>query len=752
MVRLYVESNPLLIEDALDQLIENAETISDRETKTKYIKLGAGFDIETSRIEVESNPLGLNAVSYCYHWQLGLHDLCIMGRTLNAMSDFFYMLIDKINIYHPKAKLLVFDANLGYEWQFCKHYWKDLEITKIFAKEERDPLVVELSNTIVLREVIGLFGSSLAQIAKNYTDITKLKGDLDYSKVRTHLTEMTEKEIGYCERDVEILVQLAEKWIYTHYMGKNPRMPLTKTGIVRDAIKREYGKKLKQVRQQIASWMPERELYEMFRTMLFKGGISGSNILLSGETIHGAKGADITSDYPYQMLTKKFPIGGVTECKADRFMTDDKPYIVWIRFHKFKSRSSHALMSAHKLMNKIEVKNDENTVLDNNRIQYTEHAEFLFNEVEYKAMKRAYKWEHETIKKCWVFEDGYDFLPREIRTVCIAQYMKKQQLKLDGKDDTLEYREAKEFVNSIYGMMCTALYLEEFVFDEEQCMIESDMSSKTYEECCKYLFLSPYWGFWITSYARSMLIDVITKFPRIILQYDTDSVYYKTGVDSIPLEKYLEEENRKMRMRNDILFIGNELMKDLGTWTFTGELRRFKGLGSKRYMYEYEKDGKREIKVVVSGCRKNPETKVSSVVEQCEFNNRRDGTSIDVFDFFNNGMYIDKQHSHKLSSRYIDTNCGIDSTDGYLEIPSCLVLEPTDFTMKMANSWINPHLSLMIAGQRFINNNTVERKIYDLWKELKSSISTMTQPSELLTTGTLLLKSTESSASPKNTT
>ena len=51
-------------------------------------------------------------------------------------------------------------------WQFCKHYWKDLEITKIFAKEERDPLVIELSNTIVLREVIGTFGSSLAQIAK----------------------------------------------------------------------------------------------------------------------------------------------------------------------------------------------------------------------------------------------------------------------------------------------------------------------------------------------------------------------------------------------------------------------------------------------------------------------------------------------------------------------------------------------------------------------------------------------------------
>ena len=113
------------------------------------------------------------------------------------------------------------------------------------------------------------------RLQKNYTDVKKLKGDLDYSKVRTHLTEMTEKEIGYCERDVEILVQLAEKWIYTHYMGKNPRMPLTKTGIVRDAIKREGIWKAQTGQATDCKLDARTRLYEMFRTMLFKGGISG---------------------------------------------------------------------------------------------------------------------------------------------------------------------------------------------------------------------------------------------------------------------------------------------------------------------------------------------------------------------------------------------------------------------------------------------------------------------------------------------
>lgn len=715
---LYVESTPeWQLTDVVDGIVMDAPTISDRETKTKYLRIGAGFDIETSKIRVNSTKI--QSVSYCYHWQLSLNDVCIMGRSLENSENFLRLLINRIQDLKPKTKILIFDANLGYEWQFCKYYWNRIGITGLFAKEQRNPLMIEISDTIVFREVIGLFGSSLAQIARNYCGIEKLVGDLDYNKIRVSSTEMTKEEINYCIRDVEILSVLAIEHVFKNYMGKNPRLPWTQIGIVRDAIKRALGKSLKAEREKIASWMPSEIEYELFRTKLFKGGISGGNILLLNQKLKNVRGADITSDYPYQMLSKKFPMGGASVCKNDRFITDDKPYIAIIRFHKFRSRNAHALMSAHKAINKKEIEKDSETILDNNRIQYAKFVELILNDVEYKSLKQAYKWEHILIRKCWVFEEGYARLPKHITDTCKEWYIKKQKLKANYSD-TQEYRDAKAFVNSIFGMMCTALYMEEYVFEEESLTIEPDMSKKTYKECCDYLFLSPYWGFWITSYAREMLTDVICRFPRIIVQYDTDSVYFidDGSVESTRLKEYLERRNKIMKSANNLRFGNNPLLESLGTWDFTPHFKWFKGLGSKRYMYE-EMNGK--IKTVVAGCRKG------TIVDQFKDQDEID----DIFDFFQDGMYIDCEHSKKLGSKYIDQPIRVNSKLGTLFIPSCLVLEPIDFTMGMATF----HKKLMIATQRYISN-VRERKVYDAWRQLqKLNSSTTTQPLELTMTG-----------------
>lgn len=748
MIEVYVDSIPLYeLQDLVDGIVMDAPTISDRGTKEKFLKVGAGFDIETSRIPLAKNSANLKAVAMCYHWQLGIGNYVLMGRRLNEMADLFAMLIDSIKNNKPKTKLLVFDANLGYEWQFCKHYWAKLGITKVFAKEERDPLYIEVGGVLMFREVLGLFGSSLAQIAKNYCGIPKLIGDLDYDVVRYTDTIMTDAEIKYCVRDVEILVKLAESYIFNTYMGKNPRLPLTKTGIVRDAIKRAFGKDLKKWKEKICSWMPTQEEYEIFRVKLFKGGISGGNILLLNKVLKDVRGADITSDYPFQMLTKPFPMGkaepsGIKD--TEELIPLGLPFIILIRFHKFKSRTSHSIMSAHKVVNKEEVKKSDATVLDNNRIQYAESIELYLNDVEYKSLKKAYKWKHEYVKKAWVFKDGYDLLPVPIRSTIIEWYMKKQALKADYSD-TIEYKEAKEAVNSCFGMMCTALYLEEITFNEEECTLEADMSAKTYEEACKSLFLSPYWGFWVTSYARAMLTDVITRFPDCIVQYDTDSVYFidDDSVDSNRLKKYLHAQNEFYKRTNNIRFMHEPTMETLGTWDFTEKFRRFKGLGSKRYMYE-KQDG--EIKVVVSGCRQNKpkdDSKPhSTIIDQVEYNNKKNNTDIDIFEFFKDGMLIDKEHSNKLCSKYIDIPLKLKSpSEEIIEIPSCIVLEPIEFRMKMSES----HKDLMLSVQRYIQNVKCDRSVYDLWRSLKKLNTLRTiQASGLTTIGTLLPESTES--------
>ena len=43
-------------------------------------------------------------------------------------------------------------------------------------------------------------------------------GDLEYNKIRTPLTELTQKELGYCERDIEVQAEGIKKYLskYTY--------------------------------------------------------------------------------------------------------------------------------------------------------------------------------------------------------------------------------------------------------------------------------------------------------------------------------------------------------------------------------------------------------------------------------------------------------------------------------------------------------------------------------------------------------
>lgn len=726
---LYVESTPQFeLEDTIDEIIMNCDRVHDKARKCKYLKVGCGYDIETSKI-----PTDKGNFAYCYHWQFGLGDYCIMGRHLCTMQSFFNILDKHIKDMYENTQLIILDANLGYEWQFCKHYWKHIGIRDIFAKEKHNPLSITIGDTLYFREIIGLWGKSLAQIAKNWCGVEKLD-DFEYDVIRVSSTQMTEKEIAYCIRDVEILVKLGEV-MFTMYYGNKKRMPYTATGIVRDEIKKEFGSHLKEWKKKIASWMPDEETYNLFRMYLFKGGISGSNIIHMNKIFEDLViGDDITSDYPFQMLTEKYPMGKAEECSPKEFLTENKPYIVRVIFKRFRSKNCHALMSCHKALNTRELERDEDTVLDNNRIQYAESVELILNDIEWHSLKKAYKWEHAYIVKCWVFRDGYDYLPIEIRRVVIRWYLKKEALKSQGLEDTIDYRVSKEFVNGIFGMMCTALYLEEYTFLEEECVIGlGEDSRKDYDDCCQLLFLSPYWGFWITSYARRMLMDIICRFPNVIIQYDTDSVYFLDNgtPEAEALKKYIDNFNRVTSMRNRARFVGEERLVSLGTWDSTERFKKFKALGSKRYMYQ-KKNG--SIKVVVTGIRKSKIDGESTLLKMNDYNNEINGTNVDPFDFFTDGMYIDENHSEKLASKYIETPVVVDYNGEKLDIPSCLVLEPVGYKMGLGKR----HKSLMLAIHRHMRN-TKDGSVYDIWRRIQNgsrlNISTTTPISASTTIG-----------------
>lgn len=696
-MNLYMEKEPIGLIDIIVDNNLHCKSVLDRKQRERLLCVGCGFDIETSKIHTDYGDTG-----YVYHWQFSMNDDTIMGRSLDTMKQFFSMLIEKLENMPENPKLLVLDANLGYEFQYCKKVWYELNMDKLFAKEKRNPLKLEIGGHLIMREVIGLFGNNLAQIAKNYTPIKKLKGDLDYSIFRTSTTEMTAKEIGYCVNDVQILSHLG-RYIFEHYYGKHPTLPLTSTGIIRNKIKRKLGKNLSDEKKKIQSWLPSEKDYDLHRNYLFKGGICGTNSFYMDEILSNVVCADYTSDYPACMNHYDFPMGKCEEIPTNEFMKEKaKPYIAVFRFLELSSTTTHSLMTKHKCLNKATM-TPINSIIDNGRIFRADEAVLVLNDVEFKSFCKAYKFSKKSqILRCWTFE-RYGRLPEHVLSVLNEEYLKKEQLKADGLNETLEYKDSKAAVNGTFGMMCTSIFTEELELrgyeidnprDAEGYPIE-----KSFDDAIKGMFLYPYWGYWITSYARSLLIDVITRFPELIIQYDTDSIYYyKDHPDSAKLEQFIVNYNEKMFRLNDILFDNNPHFRDLGAWDVEPPYKRFKGLGSKRYMCE-KANGK--IKVTVTGCRKIEMTKevldsikypnsykegdiISTIQYQNDYNNAMNGTNIDIFDFFKDDMKIDKEHSNKLASSYVDEEIIVDYNGERLVCPSAVVLKEIEFNMGIA--------------------------------------------------------------------
>lgn len=633
-------------------------TIYSKKDRIRYVKCGCGFDIETSRIDWKCNGETVSA-QYCYHWSMGIGDKIIAGRWLCSMEKLFKYLSAALK--EMNRTLMILDANLGYEFQHCKHQWQRIGLSKIFAKERRNPLKLNVGESLEFREVIGLFGHSLKDIAKNYCKTQKAIGDLDYSLLRHSTTPLTETEIGYTEVDVKILVELGD-YIFRNYFGNNDSLPLTATGFIRNKIKKRIGGSIKSVKAEMQSWLPDEFLYNDFRKYLFKGGICGTNIIYTNAVQKNVVCADLTSDYPACMLHQVFPMGKPVEIPPAAFMKrDNTPFIGLIHFKNVRSKSSHSLMSAHKAMNRNELYQhiaacDGLVTLDNGRIYKAPDLELYLNDVEFKAFCKAYDFDEEAsvILRAWRFPK-YAKLPRYILDVLEEQYRIKEHLKSTGQKKTQEYKDSKAFVNGIFGMMCTSIYTEIYEFDQfgniiEEVDEEGNIISKSFAEATKSMFLSPFWGYWVTSYARYILMDIITKFPECILQYDTDSIYYFKDHKKAPeLESYIAEYNERIHSQNDVLFDGDPHFRTLGDWEIEKPYPHFKGLGAKRYVHdEVNPDGSVNFVQVICGCR------AGTLMQQLKDNNQRDGTNLSPFDFFSDQMVIDKDHTRKLTSKYID--------------------------------------------------------------------------------------------------
>ena len=671
--------------EMLDKILQNREYKIEKTTKKiEYKRVIITFDIETSSFYLQGQKC---AIMYC--WQSMIDDVFIMGRTYDDFLDYMEVLHEFFST-DKNSRVIVWVHNFSYEFQFIR---KHLKWKKVFAIDARTPVYAITESGIEFRCSYILSGYSLANLARQQGQEKKI-GDLDYSKIRTPATPLTEKEVGYCYWDVKIVADFIKKEIEQN-KGLS-RIPLTKTGYVRKFCKRSCYyeknnvKKYKLYRSLMENLVINDETEYKMLKRAFQGGFTHANCFAVGKTYENVSSYDLTSSYPAVMLSEKFPMSrGVyyrPQSKAD-FLEQLKKYccVFDIKFYDLQPK----IWWEHPL-SRSRCFRVENAVVDNGRVVTADSIATTITNVDFQILTAFYTFSKFQIGKMIVYRKGY--LPHNFIKAILKLYSDKTTLKgVEGKE--VEYSKSKEMINSAYGMTVTDIVRENYLYndsDEWETKTDTDIIAQLEKyNKSKNRFLFYPWGVFVTAYARRNLFSAIISCGSDYLYSDTDSVkILNRDAHKEFFIKYNDNITRKVKRcltacRLDISQASPKTIegkpKPIGVWDFEGEYDRFKTLGAKRYLVE--DSGK--LKITVAGLAKAPA--VEFIEKSCGDN---------PFDFFKIGLHVPPDSTGKNTHTYIDEPIEGYITDyqgrGYhFKELSCVHLEGASYDMSISSEFEN---------------------------------------------------------------
>lgn len=643
---MYVPAEGVVeVNEFYDKLFEELPSFSLVTTnkKIQYYNVPSAFDIEVSSFYQGgiSNPQNKRGIMYI--WQFGLGNIVTYGRTWEQFKKFLRFLKVALDLSNEK-RLVVYVHNLAYEFQFIR---KMFSWTEVFMLEERKP-VYALTDGIEFRCSLKLSGGkSLANVGKDLVlyPVEKKVGDLDYDIIRTPLTPLSQKEMGYCENDIRVLLHYIQEKIEND--GDITRIPLTNTGYVRNYCRKECYKRWKPYR----AIMDELTLeVDEFSQLLrgFQGGYTHANPVYVQKVLSKVASYDFTSSYPAVMLLEKFPMSKAhlvtTELSDDEFerLLQTKCCIFDLEIFDVIP----ILSQAHPI-SRSKCSIAENYVLDNGRIVMAEHLKITCTEQDYFVYREFYDWGDFAISNFRYYDKGY--LPKQFSKAILELYQMKTKLKgVDGEE--INYMISKNMLNAAYGMSVTnpvrteLIYTDSDTFEKRPPNIEEAL--KKYNEQKRRFLFYP-WGVWVTAYARANLFSGILECGDDFVYSDTDSVkilnkelhedYFRRYDDAImeKIEKAAQIYNWSPEDYSPKTIKG--IPKPIGVWDFEGVFDEFKTLGAKRYLV---RTGDKYV-LTLAGANK---TKALEYL-------KNSGAPFDVFD---DAMFIPPDYSGRLTLTYID--------------------------------------------------------------------------------------------------
>ena len=647
-------------------------TIGRGRNAKNYLQNYAGFDIETTTVGTKA---------YMYIWTLTINSVTIRGRYWYE----FITLLDRIQEIlnpEPNDRFMIFIANESFEFQFMR---KHLNITDYFFLEERQPLYVIHNGFFEFRDALLITGGNLNYLAKTYTTTQKMVGDLDYDKQRNHddALHMSEKEYKYIDNDTIILSEYAKYYFDT--FTPQGFLPLTKTGILRKHTKNECKAFCKKKHTNITNIMlalfPPQKLYSLMMKWLFRGGYVHGAISTTGTVLTDMCDYDRTSSYPASLNLEYYPCTKFVKFDSSLFYDyiNTKCVMAYVEIKNIEKRFIHSIESRSKIIESV------NGVYDNGRLVSADSIRVFITEIDYKIYEMFYKFKREDVNilKCWFAERGQ--LPQYALKPMNDNYIIKSKLKMEGKQDTLEYMIAKQNVNSAYGNMVTRMRENQIEYNTDLDTYELNKQFDYTSEVKKQVLL-PQWGVWCTAHSRYALLSLVYKIEERAtakgrindVQYcDTDSMYLTHYDDYIDIiEEYNETMNIKVKAFCDRFDYDFKYFEGLGGFAFEDTIRKFKHQGAKRYIKEYKTKDGWKIKTTIAGLPKQ------ALIEYAKDKKK------DIFEIFNDKLNIPPEYAKKLCSHYNDEPHEDIVNGELMREQSSVALTPIDFTLKINGDYI----------------------------------------------------------------
>lgn len=604
----------------------------DKEKNKTYCDDIFTFDIETTSawINEHGNVIryrpgragdywnDLRSLSLCYIWQAGVNNTVYYGRELSGFLDFLRDIPEDLNV-------IFWVHNLSFEFHFLQNIFKKISV---FARTPHKPMKMTCEDfpNIEFRCTYMLTRLSLEAWGKSL-GVKKLTGDLDYRKIRTPKTELTDKELCYCERDCIVVYHGIKDYLKRYETQE--KIPLTQTGTVRREVKKlllsdqEYHKRIKKLVPHNA-----RE-YKMLQT-IFAGGYTHANRLHAGVVQDGIiEHYDFASHYPTMLCAFKYPsspwayLGKYMPKNMD---FDNNAYIFHLRFKRIESIKFNTYIQGVKANTKscpyarrcADCKRCKwsSVLMDNGRVIRAFDLDIWITEQDYLTIKESYRWGSMQCLEVW--KSRKEYLPTPFIKYVLELYGNKTTLKnVEGQEDL--YAQSKQYLNSLFGMMVTALMQSDVHFSnkDKQWTIDALTESMVNErlEALRHwsprerrYFLSYSWGCWCTSYSRRMLWVNLLKYDHDVLYSDTDSLFILGRSDFSDYNNMITEKlNAAMEWHG----IDPEATRpkdpkgkrrQLGIFEKEPDCCQFLTLGAKRYV-ERREDGR--LYLTVSGINKD---------------------------------------------------------------------------------------------------------------------------------------------------